>query len=68
MYQVKKIGRPRRIYNCKDCKDEISYELNKQGVLKCIRCLKCYVKNINNMILIDTVDKVCNNFQLINIK
>ena len=59
MYQVKKRGRPRKIYSCKDCRDEISYELNKQGELKCIRCLSCYVKHIDNLELIEITNKIC---------
>lgn len=59
MYEVKKRGRQKRVYNCIDCKDVMSYELNKQGVIKCIRCLKCYVKHIDNIELIQIVDKVC---------
>lgn len=60
MYQVKKnVGRPRNIYNCKDCKNVIDYELNKTGVFKCTRCIRCYVKHIDNLELIEAVNKIC---------
>lgn len=60
MYEVKKRGRHKKIYNCIDCKDILNYEFNKQGQIKCIRCLKCYVKHIDNLFLIEITDKICN--------
>lgn len=64
MYQVKKkVGRPRKIYSCKDCKDELKYELNKCGVFKCVRCLDCHIKYFNNLALVEEVNKICNNIE-----
>lgn len=68
MYQVKKEatlrGRKKRVFSCKVCKDELNYELNKNGVLKCVRCLDCHIKHFNNLALVEVVNNICNNIEL----